>query len=192
MKPGATTRLVASMRRPACSGSGEPGSTIRSRSPSTTTLPARPGVPVPSTIVPPVISRSALSVTNGPSNPRTLQSPAAPDPDPRGDVHVRTISEGDELVVLVACHPVRQSVLDAGFIGHGLPATHREWPGPAVLRRYGPGVHKQRQVPRRPEVGTDHTIDSRISDGYVRSGTRRSWEPRSEVPIAARDWRSGA
>ena len=54
MKPGATTRPVASMRRPDVGRRfGSSAARIRSRSPSTTTLPGRPGAPVPSTIVPP-------------------------------------------------------------------------------------------------------------------------------------------
>ena len=62
MKPGATTMPVASITRPA-SGGASPGPTMRSLSPSTATLPAYPAAPVPSTIFPPLISRSAGRLT---------------------------------------------------------------------------------------------------------------------------------
>ena len=63
MKPGATTRSVASIVVPAFGGGSSPGPSTRIRSPSTTTVPGTRRPPVPSTIVPPVMIRSTLSVT---------------------------------------------------------------------------------------------------------------------------------
>ena len=76
MKPGATTRPVASIRRADVLGERR----VRGRGagagrPRRRPCPARRGAPVPSTIVPPVISRSTLSVM---PRPRRARRPGPP------------------------------------------------------------------------------------------------------------------
>ena len=50
-------------------GAASPGPRTRIRPSTTATVPGRPGAPVPSTIVPPVMSRSACSVIGRPCGP---------------------------------------------------------------------------------------------------------------------------
>ena len=133
MNPGATTLPVASIRWPTFSGGGSVASRRRSRPSTTAMVPGRPGAPVPSTTVPPLIRRSACSVTCRPpfrGRPSTFR--AYP------DLSGRPTSLARRLPVVGSRLDARRSPAPA----LAPPRADRPHPDPRAHRRHRPALSR--------------------------------------------------